>query len=322
MTLTELRKNTYFQDSKTKQMKRIWMFALLFMPGILVAQIEMVPSAEGILFRESGKDVVFYQIKPKSLNGKYERSHYFHPLWGLDGQVITEDFPKDHPHHRGIFWAWHQVLVNDKPAGDLWELKGIRQEVREVEFISRPDGAGEFRSDVVWVSKKAAGHHSEKDVVREECKVIIHKAKVGYRQIDFEISLYALHPDVKIGGSDDEKGYGGFSVRSQLHGDVRFQGKQGSVVPENTAVESPGWINLLSQVPPDMKRYGLTIIDQKSNPGYPQPWILRSSSSMQNAVYPGCITVALDPIKPLVLRYSVVVHNGNLKGRKIGRIKK
>ena len=298
------------------------MFALLFMPGFLVAQIEMVPSEEGILFRESGNDVVFYQIKPKSLSGKDERNHYFHPLWGLDGQVITEDFPKDHPHHRGIFWAWHEVLVNGRSAGDLWELKGIRQEVREVEFISRPDGAGEFRSDVVWISKKVAGPRNEKEVVREECKVILHPQKVGYRQIDFEISLYALHPDVSIGGADDEKGYGGFSVRSQLHGNVTFEGKQGPVIPENTAVESPGWVNLVSQVPPDMRRYGLAIIDQKSNPGYPQRWILRNSSSMQNAVYPGRTPVALDPIKPLVLRYTLVVHNGNLKGRKIARIKK
>lgn len=298
------------------------MFSLLLMPVYLFAQIEMQPSSEGILFRESGRDVIFYQIKPKSMNGKYERCHYFHPLWGLDGQVITEDFPQDHPHHRGIFWAWQQILVKGKPAGDLWHLRGITQEVREVEFISRPDGAGEFRCDVVWNSEKLGHSPKARELVREECKVIIHPRKVGYRQIDFEISLYGLQPDVAIGGSDDEKGYGGFSVRAQLHGDVTFQGKQGFVVPQNTAVESPGWINLACQVPPAMRRYGLAIIDHKANPGYPQSWILRSSESMQNAVYPGRKLVCLDTEKPLVFRYTLVVHNGHMKGRQISRIKK
>lgn len=298
------------------------MFSLLLIPFYLIAQIEMEPSSEGILFRESGRDVMFYQIKPKSINGKYERSHYFHPLWGLDGQVITEDFPQDHPHHRGIFWAWHQVLLKGKPVGDLWDLEGIKQEVREVEFISRPDGAGEFRSEVVWISGKMGHTLNDRELVREETKVIIHKRKVGYRQIDFEISLYALQPDVAIGGSDDEKGYGGFSVRAQLQGEVSFQGKQGSVLPENTAVKSPGWINLTSQVPPAMRRYGLAIIDHKNNPGYPQEWILRSSASMQNAAFPGRNPVVLDIDMPLVLRYTLLVHNGHMKGRQIGRIKK
>ena len=34
-----------------------------------------------------------------------------------DGQVLTEDFPADHLHHRGIFWAWHQVYVGEKAMG-------------------------------------------------------------------------------------------------------------------------------------------------------------------------------------------------------------
>ena len=48
------------------------------------------------------------------------RSNYFHPLYDLDGTVLTEDFPKDHIHHRGIFWAWHQVRINGKTVQDQW----------------------------------------------------------------------------------------------------------------------------------------------------------------------------------------------------------
>src|SRR6516225_6770465 len=43
-----------------------------------------------------------------------QRSTYIHPLYGLDGEVLTDDFPRDHYHHRGLFWAWPHVRVGSK----------------------------------------------------------------------------------------------------------------------------------------------------------------------------------------------------------------
>jgi hypothetical protein len=63
---------------------------------------------------EKGEKVFFYQSEPKNHKGKYERLHYIHPLWAPDGAALTEDFPADHLHHRGVFWAWHQVWIGDK----------------------------------------------------------------------------------------------------------------------------------------------------------------------------------------------------------------
>src|SRR5699024_3188858 len=38
------------------------------------------------------------------------RSNYIHPLYGLEGEMLTRDWPEGaHPHHRGIFWAWPEV---------------------------------------------------------------------------------------------------------------------------------------------------------------------------------------------------------------------
>ena len=34
------------------------------------------------------------------------RACYVHPVWDLDGEILTDDFPKDHYHHRGLFWGW------------------------------------------------------------------------------------------------------------------------------------------------------------------------------------------------------------------------
>ncbi|UCF15923.1 MAG: PmoA family protein, partial [Phycisphaerales bacterium] len=75
--------------------------------------INISETDQGFLITEGSDNVMVYQRKHKSLDGKYTRANYIHPLYGLDGQVLTEDFPRDHPHHRGVFWAWHQLWLSD-----------------------------------------------------------------------------------------------------------------------------------------------------------------------------------------------------------------
>src|SRR4026209_413775 len=77
-------------------------------------------SAEGIEIRENHKKVLFYQVRPKSVDGKYERAGFIHPLYSFNEKSLTEDMPEDHPYHRGIFWAWHQIIWNNKPIADGW----------------------------------------------------------------------------------------------------------------------------------------------------------------------------------------------------------
>ena len=40
---------------------------------------------------------------------------------------MSDDFPKDHYHHRGLFWAWPHVGVGGKQY-DLWMIEGIHQQ--------------------------------------------------------------------------------------------------------------------------------------------------------------------------------------------------
>ena len=52
------------------------------------------------------------------------RSDYIHPLYGLNGEVLTRDWPVDHPHHRGIYWAWPEVDYGTN-RGDLHALQKV-----------------------------------------------------------------------------------------------------------------------------------------------------------------------------------------------------
>jgi hypothetical protein len=293
---------------------------LLISSWNLHAQVTLQKEEGGLLFLENGKKILFYQSAPKKYQGEYERCNYIHPLWGIDGAVLTEDFPVDHLHHRGVFWAWHQVWIDNKRIGDPWGLENFEQKVSEVEFFLNPDGAGVLRTEVKWMSNQWIKRGNKLPYLKENVKITIHPEERNYRRIDFEISLLALEENLSIGGSEDEKGYGGFSVRLKLPEDVEFTGPEGEVEPETTAVESEGFINISGSMGAGGKNAGVVIVDHPENPGYPQPWILRSQNSMQNAAWPGNKAIPVSTTEPLVLKYSLLVYSGKMKERKIKRI--
>ncbi len=59
-------------------------------------------------------------------DNRRSRGCYIHPLYGLNGEVLTESAPKDHYHHHGIFWAWPHVSIGGHQY-DLWTYKDIQQ---------------------------------------------------------------------------------------------------------------------------------------------------------------------------------------------------
>lgn len=298
---------------------------LLFFLGLILAdftaftQVTMEKAEGGLLFLEDGKKILFYQSDPKNFKGEYERCNYVHPLWGLDGAVLTEDFPDDHLHHRGIFWAWHQVWIDDQRVGDPWEIKHFDQEVTDIEFFLQNGETGVLRTSVNWKSDQWMKDGRKVPYLQEKTTITIHPKTGNYRRIDFEIKLLALKKGLTIGGAENEKGYSGFSVRMVLPGDVTFSGPDGIVEPENTPVESRGYINISGSMGIEGAEAGIVIADHPENPGYPQPWILRRRNSMQNAVFPGRETVPVSTMQPLVLKYSLLVCPGRMNDEKIQR---
>ncbi len=284
------------------------------------AQVTMQKAEGGLLFVEKNQNVLFYQSEPKNLDGEYERCNYIHPLWADDGTILTEDFPIDHLHQRGIFWAWHQILINGQRIGDGWEIKNFEQEVTEVEYLQNKEGSAILNTKVYWKSDLWKKEGKKIPYIQENTTITIHPKTGNYRKIDFVIRLLALEKNVEIGGSEDEKGYSGFSVRMTLPDDVLFDGPDGKVEPQNEAVRSPGYINISGSMLKNDKFGGIAILDKPENPGYPQPWILRAKNSMQNAVYPGNRTVPVSTIDPLILRYSLLVYSGKMGQKRIQRI--
>jgi len=67
--------------------------------------------------REGGKAALVYNYGPQLKAGAPEdrrRCCYIFPLYTPGGVSMLDDFPADHWHHRGLFWAWPVVETKEK----------------------------------------------------------------------------------------------------------------------------------------------------------------------------------------------------------------
>ena len=78
-----------------------------------------------------------------------------------------------------------------------------------------------------------------------------------------------------------------------------------------TPLPAAPWMDFSGDFKGDGSVSGLAILCHKSNPGYPNRWILRRKRAMQNPVFPGRHPVLLSREKPLILRYRLIIHRGN-----------
>jgi len=268
-------------------------------------------SIEGIEISEKGKKILFYQQRPKSLDGKYERGGYVHPLYSLNEKILTEDFPDDHPYHHGIFWAWHQILVNDKSIGDGWVYDNISWKPVKLK-VKNKNQYVTIQSEMIWNSKLDGNKPT--DIIKESTLITVYKSNPKYRIIDFNIHISALVDSLKLGGSDDPKGYGGFCLRLKLPNDILFVSNDSMVSPQETAVTAGPWMDFSGSFDgASMPKTGVAVFCEQPLTLH-QPWILRKEKSMQNVPYPGRTPISLSK-DGWRLKYRMVIHNGLKKDK-------
>lgn len=308
-------------------MKKIVTLTILIHVAVFLRgqKVDVYIDTDAAYFLEENDSILKYQIGYKSINGTYRRTNYIHPLYTLDGRVMTEDFPDDHLHHRGLFWAWHQLYIGDESLGDSWKIENFIWDIQSVVQIEKKKGAKSIRTEVFWKSPLwVDGNGIEKPMVKELTTITVYPLKNNNRKIDIEIAILALEPRMRIGGSEDKKGYGGFSQRVKLVDDMVFTGPKGILKPINLPISGEGWLDISGSYNKKDNISGLTIFSHPKNPGFPNPWIIRNSRSMQNAVYPfpGAKGVVLSTQQPTILRYRLLVHDGPVKMKITGRMYK
>ncbi len=162
---------------------------ITFSASLYAQPIDVKATKEGSLFTQgSAAKILSYQRRSKSPDGKYERANYVHPLYDLDGNLLTEDFPEDHPHHRCTFWAWHHVLVNGKQAGVPWAVRDFAAQVQDAKVTSADANSAAMDVQVIRKSRAVTDDADAMlPLVKEMTTLRVHRAEANARNIDFDI---------------------------------------------------------------------------------------------------------------------------------------
>jgi hypothetical protein len=235
---------------------------------------------------------------------RYSRSCYIHPLYGVDGEVLTGDFQRDHPHHRGIFWAWPKCSIGDRKV-DEWHFGGIRQ-VFET-WLAREAGSDNAEVGVqnVWLLDEDA-----KPKVQEQIRFTIHGAKENCRESDFHLKFTNVADVPVTVKGQNEAGYGGFAIRMDgARPEPVIMTARGRLKEDTNRSDTP-WADFSSRAGPGKPISGVAIFQHPGNPGYPHSgWTLRYYGFL-GAAWPHDDPFILQPGGSFELRYRVCVHRG------------
>jgi hypothetical protein len=268
-----------------------------------------VNDSTGLELTDAGKPVFVYNygmILAPGAAEKMRRSSYLHPVYAPDGStVLTDDFNPNHPHHRGIFWAWEVVTVDGK-TNDVWTVKGFKQKF--VKWKAREASGEDARLAV-----ENGWYDGDRKFVKEDVEILTHPVSHDQRALDFTLSFEATDKPVVIVGTPDlKKGYGGFAFR----GAPRDGGETKTTILTDKGISKADGV--LSRHPWAEisgvfkgKEAGFRVEDNPANPGYPNNgWLMRHGFGLLNVSYPGLEPVTLEPGKPLVLKYRVILFLG------------
>ena len=283
---------------------------------------QSVPSISGRLFRsgpvgthslgvwEGDKPVLVYnygsitnELAPKA----QDHSSYLHPIYGLDGEVITGDFPPDHVYHRGLYWAWPHIKVGDAEY-DLWGLRGIQP--RFVRWLQR-----ETDNDSIMFAVENGWFVRETKIMREELKVRVHRSGTTSRAIDLELSFTPLRNPITLWGAPG-KSYGGLTFRFADHSKTIVTVPSGRAADDLLMAKLP-WADLSGDFT-RTRLSGAAVFAHPDHPAFPPEWMTRDYGVLAVG-YPGVTPKTFAAEKTFILKYRIWVHRGAPEAKEIQR---
>lgn len=265
----------------------------------------------------NGKPVAAYQTTPSTpppgVAEHYSHGAYLHPVHTPGGRLVTGDYPPDHKHQRGIFFAWTKTKFEGREP-DFWNMgKGDNKITAATEFVA---------VDHTWSGPVQGGFASRHRFVdrltpepipmlNEQWVVTAYNVAVSGGKawlLDFvSTQQCAGASPVKL----PKYYYGGLGVRGQAAWDpvdaVTFLTSNGDDRKKGDASKA-NWVHMGGQV--DGAPAGLAVLIHPGNFRAPQPLRLNPKNPQL------CVAPSADgdweitPGKPYVSRYRFVIADG------------
>jgi hypothetical protein len=270
---------------------------------------------------------------PAGIDAIYRRSGFIHPLQTPSGISVTDDFPPDHAHQHGLFFAWVNTNYENRKI-DFWNVAGKTGRVSH----AKPGGAqgdsikggpvfGELIVQLVHDDLTAPG--GRKPVLRETWHLLVYDIAEQF-VVDFMSMQNVVDKTLTI----NKYHYGGLGFRGNRQW---FDASAGGNEPPDPVKSGqsdfltsegkrrkggnhtrPRWVDLSGQV--DGRWAGVAILDDPTNFRFPQPVRLHPNKPYFcfAPMVDGEFTISAG--HPYVSRYRLVIHDGPSDSRLIDQV--
>lgn len=239
------------------------------------------------------------------------RSCYIHPVWGLHGEIMTDDFPRDHYHHHGIFWTWPHVVIREEEFS-LWEDKGkLRQRFQKWLCRECNPGSAVLGVENAWMI-------DDECLLTERVWVTVYPSDSMGRFIDIDLFLLP-HVPVTLWGAEG-KSYGGLTMRFRPRSpkDSMITVPDGLTKDDLYETRLP-WADFTSRFGSDESLSGGTIMVAPNHPDFPPTWLTRHYGPLCIG-WPGIQSRTLEPGSCTRLSYRVWIHSDLPSAAEIQRL--
>jgi len=285
----------------------------------------LTPTASGVQLKTpDGRIVLEYLTKkPEGVPLTGPNAACFHPINTPTGERVSALAPDDHPHHRGMYIAWHdsefrQPITRKGPTSPLFGWN-----VTKADFWGWGQYAPREGRTIETVDVKLASADASRAVVEVRNDWGVNKRKLaqetttatvterdGVFVIDVAFRL-AVDVDYQL----NKQSFSGFNFQARKDGESHYT-YPGGVVPFPDAHYStpetdwPGapWYGYVITLK-NGKTVGVAVLDHPSNP--PTLWHGSRGLWMLNPVIAAVGPYTIKTGAPLTLRYRVVVHDGD-----------
>ncbi len=259
------------------------------------------------------------ELPAKEIKPIFLRGGYIHPVFSPSGRVVTDDYPSDHYHHHGIWFAWTKTEFEGGHP-DFWNVG---------------DGTGkvEFESlDDVWKGPVHAGFKSRqryvalqgsatKTALNEQWQVRLYNVGQG----NTRYFLFDIVATQQCASSSplilEEYRYGGMGIRG--HRDWKDKSKVWFLTSEGKTRENGNatrgrWCHISGPV--DGQMVGIAVLDHPENFRAPQPMRLNPDDPFFNYAPSQGGRFEIKPGDKFVLRYRYVVADGPADPNELNRL--
>ena len=292
-------------------------FVLLGVSRVCAGEVGAVHEGGRVIFREGTRDIGCYRAEPLPLPSGVaavqRRGGYLHPLRTPKGHVVTGDFPSDHRHHHGVWFAWTKAEWGGR-ATDFWNLGAGLGGVEggEVRRVWSEGGAGCLKAGHRVVDYSSGLWDL---VAEEEWEVRVGSGESGGRVFN--------RVDVTVGQRVVGKGslvlpshhYGGFAFRGldAWTGADGMRVRASGAVNQRLAVEGAGrtWVAVTGVVEGGGQA-SVVVMGHPTNFRYPEPVRMHPKDPYFCFAPQRAGGFSLAPGKPHTVSYRLVMVDGTV----------